>query len=182
MWPEYTYRIREKFRGQIVSRFLHFYSYSESFITKYLYIIQVFLAKANILTRTVSVHTTTKLFALETFHVYGISFYSARYIKNGVESANDELKGDESLEKKDEEENTVDAGDDVKSKEIVGEDTASDFNKADDDDGVVKEKGAEVHKRGSKNQHFWEIWRRYSEFELLKNFLQTVYPHVSLCT
>ena len=112
-----------------------------------------------------------------------ISFYSARYLKDDNESANDELKGDDSLEKNDEEEDTVYAGDDVKSKEIVSKDTASDLNKADDDDDdVVKEKGVEVYKRGSKNLHFWEIWRRYSEFELLKNFLQTVYPHVSLCT
>lgn len=108
-----------------------------------------------------------------------MSFYSARYIKDDDEPANDELKDDDSLGNKDDEEDTVDAGDDVKSKEIVSKDTASDLNKADDDD-AVKEKGAEVHKRGSKNQHFWEIWRRYSEFELLRNFLQTVYPHVSL--
>ena len=109
-----------------------------------------------------------------------ISCCSARYTKDDDDSANDELKGDDGLENKDEGD-TVDAGDDVKSKEIVSKDAASDLNKTDDDD-VVKEKGAEVHKRGSKNQHFWETWRRYSEFELLRNFLQTVYPHVSLCT
>ena len=27
----------------------------------------------------------------------------------------------------------------------------------------------------------WEVWRRYSEFDLLKTFLTAVYPHVSMC-
>ena len=92
------------------------------------------------------------------------------------------MKSDYVSEKKNEE--TIDPVDDVKSKEVVSETAASDLSKAiDDDDEAVKEKakGAEVQRRGSKNQHFWEIWRRYSEFELLRNFLQTVYPHVSLC-
>ena len=79
----------------------------------------------------------------------------------------------------------------VKSKyEVAGEHTAS---KTDDGDTVkpdkaneadmIKEKikGAAVYKKGSTNQYFWEVWRRYSEFDLLRNFLQTVYPYVSLC-
>ncbi|XP_065883701.1 sorting nexin-4-like isoform X2 [Dysidea avara] len=32
-------------------------------------------------------------------------------------------------------------------------------------------------KKNGGNQHRWEMWRRYSEFELLRNFLQAVYPH-----
>ena len=114
-----------------------------------------------------------------------ISSYSARYIKEEDESTSDVLKSDDVSEKKNEEDN-IDPVDDMKSKEITGEKAASGLSKADDDvddDEVVKEKakGTEVHRRGSKNRHFWEIWRRYSEFELLRNFLQTVYPHVSLC-
>ena len=100
------------------------------------------------------------------------------------------MKSDYVSEKKNEEE-TIDPVDDVKSEEVVSETVASDPSKAadddddvdNDDDEAVKEKAKEpeVQRRGSKNQHFWEIWRRYSEFELLRNFLQTVYPHVSLC-
>ena len=77
----------------------------------------------------------------------------------------------------------------VKSKyEVASEHTASkpddgDVVKPDDDDDdIIKEKikGAVVYKKGTTNQYFWETWRRYSEFDLLRNFLQTVYPHVSL--
>lgn len=52
-------------------------------------------------------------------------------------------------------------------------------------DDVVKEKSdvpeavAEDGQEASTTQHRWEVWRRYSEFEVLKNFLQIVYPHVS---
>ena len=114
--------------------------------------------------------------------------YSGKYIKDGDNKSTD---GEENKNGED----TADAGDDddvvVKSKyEVASEHTAS---KTDDGDtvkpdkaneaDVIKEKikGAVVYKKGSTNQYFWEVWRRYSEFDLLRNFLQTVYPHVSLC-
>ena len=71
--PHY-YCIREKFQGRKVSRF---YSNSESFTMKYLYIVTIII-EVSLQTRIFlhvlfSVYTTVKLFCLETFHVYGIS-------------------------------------------------------------------------------------------------------------
>ena len=49
----------------------------------------------------------------------------------------------------------------------------------------VKDKAEITESTGAgtskKSEHRWEIWRRYSEFEVLRNFLQAVYPHVSAC-
>lgn len=111
--------------------------------------------------------------------------YSGKYIKDG------DIKSTDDGEENKDGEDTAGAEDDdnvvVKSKyEVTSERTASkpddgDMVKPDNDD-VIKEKikGAVVYKKGTTNQYFWETWRRYSEFDLLRNFLQTVYPHVSL--
>lgn len=97
-----------------------------------------------------------------------------RYIKEDDKSTSDGLKDDCNVENKSGGDNADTADEDVivKSKHDA-------VSKDNDDNSDIKEK-SEVHKKGSKmSQHFWEVWRRYSEFELLRNFLQAVYPHVS---
>lgn len=101
------------------------------------------------------------------------NYYSVKYVRDDRVTANDRLKDDDdgTVNKDGEGDNGYKSKDD-----IVNDDSVNKDSKEDDD----KDKGAEVHKKGSMSQHRWEVWRRYSEFELLKNFLQTVYPHVSL--
>lgn len=120
---------------------------------------------------------------------------SGRYIKENDDNStsdgvkDDGVEDDGGLENKDGED-TIYADDDVvvKSKHKIITDCTDSSKPAgnmvkpdDDDDDLIKQKikGEELYRKRSKNQHFWEIWRRYSEFELLRNFLQTVYPHVS---
>ena len=45
-------------------------------------------------------------------------------------------------------------------------------------EGEVSELEA-IHAALDDKRTRYEVWRRYTEFELLKNFLTTVYPYVS---
>jgi len=109
-------------------------------------------------------------------------YYSAKYIRDDGVTSNDELKDNDGRTENKDGDTTVNGEDDdgCKSKGDIVNDNTTNKDLAEENDDDKDDQGVEVHKKGPISQHRWEVWRRYSEFELLKNFFQTVYPYVSL--